>query len=139
MKHRIAQEHHMEEENEDEEEEYITEYIENEEIKHLVDRNMLPDCCMKTTLTKYINYLVYIPLTYIETLVLCVYQFILMLTLLAIITKYNIVEGILTRVLVDIISETFIGLCSMVINAMIIMKLFEDIWQVIFAFLCKCD
>ena len=61
MKHRIAQEHHMEEE--DEEEEYITEYIENEEIKHLVDRNMLPDCCMKTTLTKYINYLVYIPLT----------------------------------------------------------------------------
>jgi hypothetical protein len=136
MKHRIAQEHHMKEEDE---EEIIMEYVENEEIKHLVERSILDDCCMKTTLTKYVKNLIYTPLTYIETIFLCVYQFILMLMIWTMTIKYNIVERFLKWTLMNILSENIIGVISMVINSMIVIQIFEDIWQVIFAFLCKCE
>jgi hypothetical protein len=139
--HIISQEHHMEE-GTPSDEEYMTERSEDEELSNILDiaedRTILADCCMKITLKKIIKYLIYKPLTYLETLILCVYQFMLMLTLLTIAVKYNMVLIGLNWAFVDIFSADLIGLIAMVINAMIVMQAFEDIWQIIAAVLCKC-
>jgi hypothetical protein len=141
MRHIISQEHHMEE-GTPSDEEYMTERSEDEEINHILDmvenRRPLANCCMKTTLKKIINYLVYKPLTYIETMILCVYQFMLMWTLMAIALEYNVVQFCLAWVFDDILRKDFIVLCAMVINSMIVVDLCDDIWQLIGVFSCKC-
>jgi len=119
-------------------EEFI-EHIEEEEITHLVDRSMLTDCCIKTRVKKYINYLVYKPLSYIESWLINVYQFMFMLTLLTTVLKYNIVQSCLTWVFMNILSEQIIGLLSMVINSIFVMCTFDYVGQVIAGFSCKCD
>ena len=141
MKHITAQEHHMEEGTPDEEE-YMSERSEEEELNHVLDvaedRTLLADCCMKITLKKIIKYLIYKPLTYLETILLCIYQFMLMVTLLAITVEYNVVDFCLKWVFVGILREDFIGLCAMIINAMIVVELCDAIWQLIMVFSCKC-
>ena len=136
MKHRVTQEHNMEEESD---EEFITEYRRNEaEIKHLVDRSLLADCCMKKQIKENIKYWIRKPLTYIETILLCVYQFIVMMTIIVSIYKFSVVELCLTWLFENILPENLIKLIALILNSMLALQLFDEIWRIILAFLCKC-
>ena len=137
MKHRVAQEHNMEEE---EDEQHVTEYSAKEaEIKHLVDRGLLDGCCMKKQIKENIKSWICKPLTYIETILLCVYQFIVMLSILISVVKFNVIEICLTWVFEDMLPENLIKLVALILNAMLVLELFDEIWQIVFAFLCKCE
>ena len=143
MKHLIAQQHHMEENTSTDEEEFIEERVNEVEtmtrfVNDIGENKFSEDCCMKKTIKRIINYLVYKPLTYIESVMLCIYKFILMMTLLTIAVQYNMVEFCLRWIFVNILSENLIGLFSLIINAIIVMGLFDEIWQITEAFLCKC-
>ena len=127
MKHRIAYEHNMEEEDE------IDEYEnENDEI-------MEYGCnCLKNRIKQRISQLMSPQLTAGEMFCLCIYQFMIIVLTYIFILKMNIIEYCLW-IFTDIVGNHSIELVAQTIKIIMMLHLFEELRLFRKALRCKCD
>ena len=145
IKHIMAQEHHMEE---------TSDESESDVIEYLHDCN----CLKKKTNQRYAHLIISAPFTEGEMLCLCIYQFMILLTMYLFMLKMNTVEyclqifitivndtiarqNIMTHDIVihDIVSHDMIELVAQPIKIMMTLYLVEELRIVIKALLCKCE
>jgi len=143
MKHRVAQHHHMEETDEEyEEEEYDDDFI----MGQLADEDQgYNNCCQKKLIKHFIKKKFNKSLTYIETLFICISQFMHLLILYLYIQRLTILKHWLEilpdwlDILPDIMDDVIIGLFAQMIKIMMMLHLFEELRILLKALLCKCD
>jgi len=136
MKHRVAKHHHMEETDEEyEEEEYDDDFI----MGQLADEDQeYNNCCQKKIIKHFIKKKFNKSLTYIETLFLCISQFMHLLILYLYIQRLNILEHWLD-ILPDIMDDVIVGLFAQMIKIMMMLHLFEELKILLKALLCNCN
>ena len=127
MKHRVAQEHNMEEEDEIDE-------TEMDEIMEYIN-----DCnCLKNRIKEKIDHLINTPLTGGVMFSLCIYQFMIIVVTYIFILRMNIIEYCLW-IFTDIVGDQIIALVAQTIKIIMLLHLFEELRLFRKALLCKCD
>jgi len=124
------------------------EFIYDEDVmdaEHFMDHEMYTDiecvknCCMKQSVKKYAKILINKPLTDIQAILICLYQFIIMLFAFNGIIQFHIAARILTWLFNGLLEEDIILIIALFINITIGIEIMGELQSLIIAFLCKCD
>lgn len=124
------------------------EFIYDEDVmdaENFMDHEMYTDiedvknCCMKQTVKNYSKMLINKPLTDIQAILICLYQFIIMLFAFNGIIQFHIAARILTWLFNGLLEEDIILIIALFINITIGIEIIGELHSLIIAFLCKCD
>jgi hypothetical protein len=124
------------------------EFIYDEDVmdaENFMDHEMYTDiedvknCCMKQTVKNYSKMLINKPLTDIQAILICLYQFIIMLFAFNGIIQFHIAARILTWLFNGLLEEDIILIIALFINITIGIEIIGALQSLIIAFLCKCD
>lgn len=110
-------------------------------ITHVDDDEfiMMDDCCLKQTIQKTIQRVFRKQVTEREAVFICVYQFLFATTMSWVIMQYQLVSRLFEWCASDLMSPIFIMHITLFVNITLIIKMFENIKDLAFLFICKCD
>ena len=106
---------------------------------------MIKRCCMKQDIKDCINLLFNYTLisvnsiSNLEAIVICVFRFINILSINLIIFHFNIVEYLLTHALNGVIQTHYILILSLYINTIILIAIFNELYETLHAIVCRCE
>jgi hypothetical protein len=101
-------------------------------------QNDIESKCLKRIINQIMRRLITYPLTERQLLLLCVYQFMILLTTYLFILKMNIVEHCL-QIFINIMNGTTMTLFVKTIKIMMMLHLVEETRILIKALLCNCN
>jgi len=97
------------------------------------------DCkCLKKRINKIMRHLLTYPLTERQVLLLCIYQFMILLTAYLFILKMDTLEHCL-QIYTNIINDTTIAMVVKTINIMMMLYIIEETRILIKALVCNCN
>jgi hypothetical protein len=100
---------------------------------------MMDDCCMKSTIKKFVKFLKHKPLTNDQALMIYVYHFLFSITLNLSIIQYRFVSRWLEWANPGLLSSLMITHIAIFVNILILIEMIENIKEMIHTVSCKCD
>ena len=96
------------------------------------------DCCLKETVKNYVKIIAGKSLTNAEALLICLYQFAIVLVVITLMIQFHCIAYCLAWVSMGFISDSLIFAIALFMNTMFMIQLFCEIFTIVKAFLCKC-
>jgi hypothetical protein len=104
-----------------------------------MEKRIFTECCMKQTVKTLAKRLINKPLTDREAGVLCLYHFLISLTLWLGLIQLQMVARGLNWLFADILSTNAFRMLVVFINIMLTIEMIEIIIDITRALFCKCD
>ena len=103
------------------------------------DEYITIECCMKNDIKTLVNLLLNKKLSDTEVTLLCIYHFLMNMTICCALIQFKVVDYCVVWFFSGFLTNHFVITLTLFLKTMLLVKLIENIKEIVFKLKCKCD